>query len=88
MAKRKHIEPVVTDVEQETVTITRTEQEPESTPSPVLNRGPQGWIKVRARVHLAEADRTGNMVHRSPGEVFEVTEARAKAIAGIATEAD
>ena len=59
--------------------------EPEAEPEPILNRGPQGWVKVRAKSHLGELDRDGNMRHRNPGDVFEVTEARANAIGGLVT---
>lgn len=57
----------------------------ESKPEPVLNRGPEGWVKVRAVVHLGEADRTGSVRHRNPGDVFELTEQRARAMAGLVT---
>lgn len=79
MAKKKIIETTVENTASETVRI----ETPESKPEPVLNRGPFGWVKVRAKAHLGEPDRDGNMRHRKPGDVFEVPEARAPSLAGL-----
>ena len=73
--KKKTVPVEETDVGEQSITI--------SGPEPVLNRGPFGWIRVRAQSHLGEQDRDGKIVHRNPGDEFEVAESRAKALGGL-----
>ena len=45
-----------------------------------VNRGPQGWIRVRANGNVGEADQSGRVVLRTKGQEFEIDEARARAL--------
>lgn len=61
------------------------EIEVEREPEPVLNRGPVGWVKVRANVNIGEMGRDGLMQHAAPGQELEVTPDRLPALGNQVT---
>lgn len=62
-----------------------TEVEIKQAPVPTDRAVKSGTVKVRAIKHIAEYDTKGNMVHRSPGDEFEIDNDRADAIIGLIT---